>query len=28
MHKAWKIGNYMIAKCGSEVKYAKVSDPS
>ena len=26
MHKAWKLGNYVIAKCGSDVKYAKVTD--
>jgi len=26
MYKAWKLGNYVIAKCGSDVKYANVND--
>lgn len=26
MHKAWRLGNYVIAKCGSDVKYMNVND--
>lgn len=26
MYKAWKLGNYVIAKCGSDVKYANLND--
>ena len=26
MYKAWKFGEYVIVKCGSDVKYATVND--
>ena len=26
LHKAWKYGEYVIVKCGSDIKFANIKD--